>query len=163
MKQRVTLRCQVAPFELSETASYIATRIRTAGGDAARMFTREAVMLIHERSNGIARIVSVICDNALVTGFALGQERINAEIILEVVRDFDLVSQGGLEGSPAPESRPEPSRSIHGPRDESGGAELDSVAVAAAGDPNDAEAAAEPRELFAGPGRNRRLSFLRRS
>src|SRR5205807_8718396 len=65
LKQRVTLRCEIVPFTLQETAGYIAQRIRTAGGDAARLFTRQAVMLIHERSAGIPRTISVICDNAL--------------------------------------------------------------------------------------------------
>src|SRR5206468_11444899 len=42
----------------------------TVGGDAAAVFTREAVTLIHEASGGVPRIISVLCDNALVTGYA---------------------------------------------------------------------------------------------
>src|SRR5688572_2179341 len=53
LKQRVALRCEIAPLDLSETAGYIASRIKTAGGDASRAFTREAVMFIHEHSRGI--------------------------------------------------------------------------------------------------------------
>jgi len=90
LKQRVALRCEIEPFSLAETATYIGTRIRTAGGEAAKLFTREAVMLIHEHSGGIARTVNVICDNALVTGFAVGKRPIDREVVLEVVRDFDL-------------------------------------------------------------------------
>ena len=33
LKQRVALRCEIKPLELSETAAYIASRIRTAGGE----------------------------------------------------------------------------------------------------------------------------------
>jgi hypothetical protein len=47
-------------------------------------------MLIHERSGGIPRTISVICDNALLTGFALGRQPIDAAIIREVAVDFDL-------------------------------------------------------------------------
>ncbi len=47
-------------------------------------------MLIHEHSGGIARTVNVICDNALITGFAVGKRPIDREVVLEVVRDFDL-------------------------------------------------------------------------
>jgi hypothetical protein len=90
LKQRITLRCEVAPFQLRETAAYIGHRVRVAGGDAGRLFTREAVMLIHERANGIPRTISVICDNALLTGFALGRQPIDAAIVREVARDFDL-------------------------------------------------------------------------
>jgi general secretion pathway protein A len=90
LKQRVTLRCEIAPLSRQETAAYIAQRIRTVGGDAAKLFTREAVMLIHEHSRGIPRIISVICDNALVTGFALGRQPVDSATVLEVVRDLDL-------------------------------------------------------------------------
>jgi general secretion pathway protein A len=90
LKQRVALRCEIVPFGLAETAAYIASRIRTAGGDAARLFTREAVVVIHDHSRGIARTISVMCDNALVSGFALGRKPVDSEIVLEIVRDFDL-------------------------------------------------------------------------
>ena len=90
LKQRITLRCEIAPFTLVETAAYITARLRVAGGDAARLFTRDAVMLIHERSRGIPRTISVICDNALVTGFGLARRPVDREMVLEVVRDFDL-------------------------------------------------------------------------
>ncbi len=90
LKQRVALRCEIAPFELPETAAYIASRIRTAGGEASKLFTREAVILIHERSKGIPRTISVMCDNALLSGLALGKQPVDREIVLEVSRDFDL-------------------------------------------------------------------------
>jgi type II secretory pathway predicted ATPase ExeA len=92
LKQRVALRCELKPFELQETAIYIASRIRTAGGEASRLFTREAVTLIHEHSRGIPRTISVICDNALVSGMALGRQPVGQDIVLEVCRDFDLTA-----------------------------------------------------------------------
>jgi type II secretory pathway predicted ATPase ExeA len=97
LKQRITLRCEIAPFTLQETAAYIAARIRVAGGDAARLFTRDAVTLIHERSRGIPRTVSVLCDNALVTGFAMNRRPISQEIVSEVARDFDFEAPGSVK------------------------------------------------------------------
>jgi len=112
LKQRVSLRCEVAPFSLLEVAAYIVKRIATAGGVAERLFTREAVMAIHERSRGIPRTINVICDNALVTGMALGRQPVDRSIILEVATDFRL------EGGAAPR-RP----SIPPHRDASAGAQ----------------------------------------
>jgi general secretion pathway protein A len=103
LKQRVALRCELAPFTLAETAAYIAGRIRMAGGEAARLFSREAVVLIHEHALGIPRTISVICDNALVSGFALGRERVDRQVVLEVCQDFDL-RQRQPEQAPATES-----------------------------------------------------------
>ena len=90
LKQRVALRCQITPFDLVETATYIATRIQKAGGIAIRLFTREAVVVIHERSAGIPRTINVICDNALVHGVALGRQPVGQDIVADVCRDFAL-------------------------------------------------------------------------
>jgi general secretion pathway protein A len=90
LKQRIALRCELKPLELPDTAAYIASRIRTAGGDPANIFTREAVTLIHEHSRGLPRIISVICGNALISGFALHRRPVDGEVVREVCRDFDL-------------------------------------------------------------------------
>jgi general secretion pathway protein A len=94
LKQRVALRCTVQPFTLPETAAYMSTRIKHVGGEGARLFTREAVVLIHERSRGVARTINVICDNALLTGMALGLRPVGREVVLEVCEDFDLRRSG---------------------------------------------------------------------
>jgi general secretion pathway protein A len=90
LKQRVTLRCELTPFGLSDTAAYIAARITKAGGVPARLFTLEAVTLIHESSRGIPRVINVICDNALVTGMAMRRAPIDRAIVAEVCGDLHL-------------------------------------------------------------------------
>jgi len=110
LKQRVTLRCEIAPFTQQETAGYIAHRLRAAGGEAAKLFSREAVTLIHDRSGGIPRTVSVLCDNALLTAFGLGRARVDSSIVLEVARDFDLGGAGvpGMGEAAPQEDEPAP-------------------------------------------------------
>ena len=117
LKQRVALRCELRALTAQETAAYLAGRIRAAGGVGAQVFSREAVLLIHERSRGIPRVISVIADNALVNGFALSQRPVTSNTIREVCRDFDLgtgddqrrleqVPTAAIETEPpAPESR----------------------------------------------------------
>ena len=90
IKQRVALRCSLAPLDLAQTGRYIARRIQVAGGKSFQVFTREAVGAIHAVSHGIPRLISVICDNALVSGFALGVRPVTRAIVEEVCRDFDL-------------------------------------------------------------------------
>ena len=90
LKQRIALRCELRPLTQLEGFAYIAGRIRAAGGVGAHIFTREAVTLIHQRARGIPRLLSVIADNALVTGFATNQRPIRAGVIEEVCRDLDL-------------------------------------------------------------------------
>src|SRR5206468_10567786 len=94
-------RCSLRPLRLRETAAYIAGRIGVAGGDAAKLFTAESVQLIHKYSGGVPRTISVICENALVTGFAADQRPIDVGIVQEVCRDLDLImSDGGSSRTP---------------------------------------------------------------
>ncbi|HWW88218.1 MAG TPA: AAA family ATPase [Vicinamibacterales bacterium] len=107
LKQRIALRCLLSPLTLPETAAYIAARVRIAGGSAETMFTRDAVIAIYERSRGIPRTISVICDNSLVNGFAASVRPVGRDFVIEVCRDFDFVAApgGGASGvrrEPAP-------------------------------------------------------------
>ena len=97
LKQRIALRCELRPLTQAQTAAYLAGRIRAAGGVGSQIFTREAVMLMHERARGIPRTLSVIADNALLTAFALGQKPINSRVVLEVCRDFELPASASTQ------------------------------------------------------------------
>jgi type II secretory pathway predicted ATPase ExeA len=113
LKQRVELRCDLRPLDLGETGAYITARVKVAGGQAPALFTREAVMMIHERSHGIPRVISVICHNALINSFAQGRKPVTTDCVLEVCRDFDL-GKGGV--APEPISAPaQPVLTMGGP------------------------------------------------
>jgi len=118
LKQRVALRCEIAPFTLPETAAYIGTRIKAAGGVPSQLFTQEAVRLIHERSGGIPRTISVICDNSLVNGMALNRQPVDCALVAEVCRDLHFEPNNAIL-PPTRAVRPEadPARSAPGAGD----------------------------------------------
>jgi len=147
LKQRIALRCELRPLTLQETAVYIAGRIRAAGGVDARVFTREAVELIHERSRGIPRTISVIADNALLGGFAGGQRPVTSHVVRDVCRDFDIraAHENGA------------SRPVNGHPVEAGPKLLDVIHK----DREDVPAAPATSELFAGlVAKRKRFSFF---
>ena len=78
-------------MNLSETAAYIAGRLRIAGGDPSSIFTREAIQAIFHGSQGVPRTINVICDNALLNGFATQTKPVTRLIVDEVHADFDLI------------------------------------------------------------------------
>lgn len=90
LKQRIALRCQLHPFDLAATASYIAARLRVARGLPANVFTQQAVAAIHEAAQGIPRTINVLCENALLSGFAAGMRPIDARTVQDVCRDFQF-------------------------------------------------------------------------
>jgi general secretion pathway protein A len=102
LKQRVALRTELRPFGLKETAGYIAARITIAGGRADALFTRDAVIAIHDGAKGLPRTISVICDNALVTGFAAGARPVGRDIVSGVCMDFNLARQASIAPPPGP-------------------------------------------------------------
>jgi type II secretory pathway predicted ATPase ExeA len=119
LKQRVALRCVLAPLTYKETVAYISRRLRIAGGDIAECFTEDAIAAIHSRSRGIPRTVSVICDNSLITGFAGDEKPVTRATVLDVCRDFDFEPSGDEQQRtearerqerhrPAPETLPMP-------------------------------------------------------
>jgi type II secretory pathway predicted ATPase ExeA len=90
LKQRIVLRCSLRALTIRETGSYIAGRIAVAGGDAAQVFTADAVEAVHACSRGVPRVISVICDNALIAGFAAQERPVGRQTVLDVCADLDL-------------------------------------------------------------------------
>ncbi len=112
LKQRVALRCELAPLTLQETASYVSGRLRVADGVPTEIFTRDAVIAVHRGSMGIPRTINVICDNALITGFAMQTKPLNSAVIEEVCRDFDLTRNEGATAALVAEHTTDTARAV---------------------------------------------------
>ena len=89
LKQRVTLRHHLRALSQQECCAYVENRLKIAGGDRP-IFTTGALETIYSCSGGIPRIVNVLCDNALLTGYALGRQEIDSGIIREVAEDLSV-------------------------------------------------------------------------
>jgi len=94
LKQRVVLRCSLAPLSLKWTASYIAARLRLAGADPTEVFTKDAVGAIYEASRGIPRTIGVVCENSLLAGYAAQKKPVGKSVVADVCRDLDLAGNG---------------------------------------------------------------------
>ena len=109
LKQRVALRCHLAPLTVQETGAYIATRLKLAGAEPSQIFTRQAVLAIFQRSRGIPRTINVLADNALVSAYAQDRRPVDADIVSEVGADFDFPVVASLVSqAPAPPPVPVP-------------------------------------------------------
>lgn len=97
---------ELARMDLSQTASYVLWRVRTAGGEGGALFTREAIALIHERARGVPRTVSVICDNALFDGAAMKQKPITRDLVAHVCARLDLDAAPRVTADARPQEQP---------------------------------------------------------
>ena len=62
---------------------------RVAGGEETNVrFAPEAIAEIHAATDGVPRLINVLCDNALLVGYAQGKHCNDSGVIMEVVRDM---------------------------------------------------------------------------
>lgn len=89
LKQRITVRYHLRPLRLKETKAYILYRLKRAGSRNLDIFDNDAINKIYGYSRGIPRLINTVCDNALLTGFALEENRIGKNIIRDVIRELE--------------------------------------------------------------------------
>jgi general secretion pathway protein A len=120
LRQRITVSYHLQPLDAAETANYVNHRLRRAAIGAALQFPREVTDLVHARSRGVPRIINVICDAALVFGYAEERRQVDLPLMREVLAELettgvlpsDASSSRRIVGAPAPvpaaDRRPEP-------------------------------------------------------
>ena len=86
LKQRIGLRCAIPPMTPGETRDYIRTRLRIANGRDLNLFDDAAVRRIAEYAGGIPRVINIVCDHALLIGYADQTRRIGREIVDRAIR-----------------------------------------------------------------------------
>ena len=69
LRQRITLRARTFPLSLGETKLYVNQRLRIAGSNGQQLFDPASLEAIYRYSNGIPRVVNLICEQCLVSAF----------------------------------------------------------------------------------------------
>jgi len=90
LRQRIVLRHHLRPFDEKELAAYVAERLRLAGYTGDGLFDRKALAALYDVTGGVPRLVNVVCDGALLQGYAREKERIGRDLVLEVAADLAL-------------------------------------------------------------------------
>jgi len=94
--QRISVSYQLSAFTPQETRDYIRYRVTQAGGNA-NLFDIEASTAAYWFSQGIPRLINLVCDSALVHGFGEGWNRISLRCMLEAL---ETLQTGGLNNLP---------------------------------------------------------------
>lgn len=88
LDERLAVKCILSPFTADETTAYIQHRVRSCGGDAESIFSRDALESIHVLSGGIPRRINRLGDLALMLGFAEDRRQVNSDVIEGVQADL---------------------------------------------------------------------------
>ena len=101
LRQRITVSYHLSPLDAMETENYINHRLRRASTGVPMEFPREVTDVIHNRSRGVPRIINVICDAALVFGYAEERRQIDLLLMREVLAELETT--GVLPGESQPD------------------------------------------------------------
>jgi general secretion pathway protein A len=84
--QRVSSDFHLKPLAKNEVGNYIGYRLG-AVGSRPNLFSDDACSMIAEASGGVPRVINVLCDMALVYGFATSSDTITGDLVREVIKD----------------------------------------------------------------------------
>ncbi len=109
LRQRISINYHLGPLKESEVKEYILQRLNVAGLKE-NIFNENSISEINSFSNGYPRLINIICDHALLTGYVKGVKTINGEIIRECANGLFLTRENDLkttqEAIPAIEKEP---------------------------------------------------------
>jgi general secretion pathway protein A len=88
LKQRIAVKTTISPLNKNECMAYIQHRLTKASLNGSKLFTNSALRKIIAESHGIPRLINVLCDNALITGFGYQKKHITSRVAEEIIADF---------------------------------------------------------------------------
>jgi len=89
LRQRIMVRCRLNPLAESDTANYIAHRLKVAGAKDGVGFDDKAVHRVYEYSQGTPRMINALCDRVLIAGYVAGKRKLGAEEVERALEDME--------------------------------------------------------------------------
>ena len=114
LRQRIVLRHSLRPFNSAELDDYVDERLRLAGYSGKGIFNRPARKELFAVSGGVPRVVNILCDGALLTGYGRGLVTLGRDVIREVAQDLKLCDSSGNPGAAGGIGSGEPSERRRG-------------------------------------------------
>ncbi|MCM8781564.1 MAG: AAA family ATPase [Candidatus Omnitrophica bacterium] len=94
-KQRIAVYYHIPSLNQQETEEYIMHRLKLVSPDGSyeQIFTKSALEAIYTHSRGIPRLINLIADSALLSGYIYEQRQIDERIIQDVIKERDFSHQ----------------------------------------------------------------------
>jgi len=86
-KQRIAVYYHLYPLTKEEVQRYILHRLSLVSSNGLDIFSPGAVDLIYQHSGGIPRLINLICDSALLSGYIYETKSVGEEIVKAVVKE----------------------------------------------------------------------------
>jgi general secretion pathway protein A len=92
LAQRITVRYHIKPLTIEETGQYIAHRLKIGGSDK-NIFKPSAVKSVFDFSGGVPRLINIICDHALLTGYSRNMRQLDAKVIADCANELRIPAE----------------------------------------------------------------------
>lgn len=87
LKQRISFEHNLSQFNLDELQHYVDHRLRVAGYQGGRLFSSAALYMMYIKSQGVARLVNILANKALLSAYGKGRKTVGVSEILAAVSD----------------------------------------------------------------------------
>ncbi|MCG3175971.1 MAG: IS481 family transposase ISChy3 [Candidatus Omnitrophica bacterium] len=90
LRQRIAVRYQIKPLEREELPRYVGHRLSLAGSNGSGpIFTDAALDSVYRYTSGIPRMINLVCDKALLTGYVMDQREIGPELVVRAISELE--------------------------------------------------------------------------
>ncbi|MBF0483403.1 MAG: AAA family ATPase [Candidatus Omnitrophica bacterium] len=87
IRQRIFVKYQLSPLAETEVEKYMTLRLKNAGKDDFDIKSA-CYKIIYEFSGGVPRLINMLCDRALLMGYARGQNRWDENILKDSIKEI---------------------------------------------------------------------------
>lgn len=88
LQQRIMVRYHITPLNTEEVKNYIQHRLNIACATEKINFTEEAYQLITDFSEGIPRLINILCDRALLAAFVSETNNVDFHMIKKCTEEL---------------------------------------------------------------------------
>ena len=88
LRQRISVWSRLGPMNSEETGEYVRHRLRVAGALERPIFTDAALRTIYQRTSGVPRLINLLCDRALLAGYADQKAQIGRGLVARAAREL---------------------------------------------------------------------------
>ncbi len=89
LHQRISVRYHILPLDRDEIEKYIKHRLTVAGAADSVKFNQEAIEEIYKYSQGIPRVINILCDEALLAAYVKETKFIGPELIKKCIEELE--------------------------------------------------------------------------
>lgn len=92
LDQRISVRYHLQPLDEKDTGRYIKHRLKVAGGESL-IFPKGVIKAIYKASRGIARLINLYVDRALMLAYAEGKHKITTTLIKKTLKEIETTKR----------------------------------------------------------------------